>query len=56
MPRLTLALAAFAIGLASAHPQFSADPLLDPVGARDEFHPATHLVVEVPAVPKVVLN
>ena len=52
MPRLALALAAFSIGLASARPQFS-DPLLDPAGARDEFHPATHLVVEVPAVPKL---
>ena len=51
LPRLALALA-FAIGLASARPQFS-DPLLDAPGARDEFHPATHLVVEVPAVPKL---
>ena len=53
LPRLTLVMAT--VGMSSARPQFSdpvfSDPLIDPVGAREEFHPATHLVVEVPAVP-----
>ena len=52
LPRLTLVLAAAAVSMSSARPQFP-DPLLDPLGARDEFHPATHLVVEVPAVPQL---
>lgn len=57
LPRLALMLAVAAVGMSSARPQFSdplfSDPLLDPLGAREEFHPATHLVVEVPAVPQL---
>ena len=37
--------------MAAARPQLP-DPLLGS-GARDEYHPATHLVVEVPAVPQL---
>ena len=52
LPHLALVLAAFAVSMSSARPQFP-DPLLDPLGAREEFHPATHLIVEVPAVPQL---